>query len=316
MSGLFIIENMRSLWRTTESALLRDIALVCLADALVGAAFGATSVAGGLPWWVPVAMSLLVFAGGSQIAAVGVVLAGGSPLAAVAAGAVLNTRLFPYGLAVADVAGPARAGDPARVGDTSGPGGPGDGPGGPGGAGGRHWWTRLAGAQLVTDESVAFALREADPALRRTAFWTCGVTLFATWNVAVVLGVLAGSVIKDTNALGLDATFPAVLIALALPALASGGTRLAAGTGAVIAVALTPVLPAGLPVLAALGGLAAGWRPGRPRTASRRDDTVPAPSPPLSLTPPPAPRPSPHPAPPLFLAPSQTDEPISGRQCR
>ena len=88
------------------STLPRDVALVCLADGLVGLSFGATAVAGGLPWWVPVAMSLLVFAGGSQIAAVGVVLAGGSPFAAVAAGAVLNTRLFPYGLAVADVVGP------------------------------------------------------------------------------------------------------------------------------------------------------------------------------------------------------------------
>src|SRR3984885_10897163 len=87
------------------STLPRDVALVCLADGLVGLSFGATAVAGGLPWWVPVAMSLLVFAGGSQIAAVGVVLAGGSPFAAVAAGAVLNTRLFPYGLAVADVVG-------------------------------------------------------------------------------------------------------------------------------------------------------------------------------------------------------------------
>ena len=87
------------------STLFRDVALVCLADGLVGLSFGATAVAGGLPWWVPVAMSLLVFAGGSQIAAVGVVLAGGSPFAAVAAGAVLNTRLFPYGLAVADVVG-------------------------------------------------------------------------------------------------------------------------------------------------------------------------------------------------------------------
>src|SRR5579862_5235284 len=101
---------MRFLRRTTEPTLLRDVALVCLADALVGAAFGATTVAGGLPWWVPVAMSLLVFAGGSQIAAVGVVIAGGSPLAAVAAGAVLNTRLLPYGLAVADVVGPASVG--------------------------------------------------------------------------------------------------------------------------------------------------------------------------------------------------------------
>src|ERR1700733_14077282 len=109
---------MSPLWRTTGltrasvpassmssrgSTLARDVALVCLADGLVGLSFGATAVAGGLPWWVPVAMSLLVFAGGSQIAAVGVVLAGGSPFAAVAAGAVLNTRLFPYGLAVSDV---------------------------------------------------------------------------------------------------------------------------------------------------------------------------------------------------------------------
>ena len=91
----------------------RDVALVCLADGLVGLSFGATAVAGGLPWWVPVAMSLLVFAGGSQIAAVGVVLAGGSPFAAVAAGAVLNARLFPYGLAVADVVGPGGESDPA-----------------------------------------------------------------------------------------------------------------------------------------------------------------------------------------------------------
>src|SRR5215468_3374605 len=101
---------MRMSWRTTESALLRDVALVCLADGIVGVSFGAIAVAGGLPWWVPVIMSLLVFAGGSQFAAV-------------AAGAVLNTRLFPYGLAVADV--------------TAG-----------------HWWIRLLGAHITTDESV------------------------------------------------------------------------------------------------------------------------------------------------------------------
>src|ERR1700760_4292928 len=82
-----------------DTGLLRDVVLICLADGIVGVSFGAASVAGGLPWWVPVALSLLVFAGGSQIAAVGVVLAGGSPLAAVAAGAVLNTRLLPDGLA-------------------------------------------------------------------------------------------------------------------------------------------------------------------------------------------------------------------------
>ena len=244
------------------------MALVCLADGLVGLSFGATAVAGGLPWWVPVAMSVLVFAGGSQIAAVGVVLAGGSPFAAVAAGAVLNTRLFPYGLAVADVVGPPGQSDPARSG-ASGTGA---------GRTVRHWLIRLLGVQVITDESVAFALRQTDPARRRAAFWTCGLSLFWAWNVAVLLGVLAGSVVRNTSAFGLDATFPAVLIALALPALAELRTRVSAGTGAVIAVALTPVLPAGLPVLAALAGLATGWRPrrrGAERAAPARDDRRP-----------------------------------------
>jgi predicted branched-subunit amino acid permease len=257
---------MRLKWRTSRVAvtgrtagtpdrvLRRDVALVCLADGIVGVSFGATAVAGGLPWWVPIVMSVLVFAGGSQFAAVGVVLAGGSPLAAVAAGAVLNTRLFPYGLAVADVTSGS-----ARSADSDGSAGS---PGSSRGPGGR-WWTRLAGAHIVTDESVAFALRQNGPARRRAAFWTCGVSLFTAWNVAVVLGVLAGSAVRNTAAFGLDATFPAVLLALAMPTLADRRTRTAALSGASAAVALTPFLPAGLPVLAALAGLTTIWRPRR-----------------------------------------------------
>jgi len=260
---------MRSLWRTASPALLRDVGLVCLADAIVGVSFGAASVAGGLPWWVPVALSVLVFAGGSQIAAVGVVLAGGSPLAAVLAGAVLNTRLFPYGLAVADVVS-----DPESTGHAAGTAN-----GRMSGVRGRRegqpaarWLRglrRLAGTHLITDESVAFALRQPDPARRRSAFWACGVPLFVIWNVSVLLGVALGSAVRDTSAFGLDATFPAVMLALALPTLTSRSTRMAAGTGAVIAVALTPVLPAGLPLLAALGGLGTRWDGWR-RLADRR----------------------------------------------
>src|SRR5579859_3708906 len=166
------------------STLVRDVALVCLADGLVGVSFGATTVAGHLHWWVPVAMSLLVFAGGSQFAAVGVVLAGGSPVAAVAAGAVLNTRLLPYGFAVADVVGP-----PERAALDTGAQ-----------ASGAEvqvrarpvrsgWLIRALGAQVITDESTAFALRQTDPARRRAAFWGCGLALFVVWNVSVLLGV-------------------------------------------------------------------------------------------------------------------------------
>ncbi|WP_369182647.1 AzlC family ABC transporter permease [Streptomyces sp. Y1] len=221
---------MRSLLRTLEHATLRDIALVCLADALVGASFGAISVSGGLPLWVPLAMSVLVFAGGSQFAAVGVVLSAGGALAAVATGLVLNARLLPFGFTVADVL---------------------QGP----------WWRRLIGAQLITDESAAFVLQQDDGRRRRAVFWTCGIALFVVWNVAVLLGALAGGMLGDTDALGLDAAFPAVLLALVLPSLTDRRTRTAALVGAVAAVAATPYLPAGLPVLLALVGLLFAGRP-------------------------------------------------------
>jgi predicted branched-subunit amino acid permease len=246
---VFIIVNMRFLWRTASPALWRDVGLVCAADGIVGVSFGATSLGGGLPWWVPVALSLLVFAGGAQIAAVGVVLAGGSPLAAVLAGAVLNTRLFPYGFAVADVVGPAGSAEANSAHGARGAR-----------AAVRRWLVRLLGTHVITDESVAFALRHSDPARRRSAFWACGVGLFVIWNLSVLLGVALGSAVRNTDAFGLDATFPAVMLALALPTLTSKSTRVAAGAGAVIAVALTPVLPAGLPLLAALGGLGTRWR--------------------------------------------------------
>ena len=220
----FIILDMRSFWRTLDKDVLRDIGLVCLADAIAGASFGAITVSGGLPLWVPIGMSVLVFAGGAQFAAAGVLIAGGSAGAAVLAGLVLNTRILPYGFSVADAVG-------------------------------SRWWTRLLGAQLITDEAVAFTQRQHEPDLRRATFWTCGLALFVCWNAAVVLGVLAGSVLRDTGAFGLDAVYPTILLALVLPSLVNRGTRAAALAGAVIAVAAAPFLPAGLPVLLALTGL-------------------------------------------------------------
>ncbi|MFG1998755.1 AzlC family ABC transporter permease [Spirillospora sp. NPDC048911] len=213
---------MRTFWRTLDRQTLRDIALVCVADALVGASFGAIAVSGGLDAWVPITMSLLVFAGGAQFAAIGVVLAGGGAVAAVATGLVLNARLLPFGFAVSDVLA------------------------------GRG---RLLGAHLIMDEAVAFTMRHTDPRHRRAAFWMCGVALFVVWNVSVVLGAFAGGIIGDTDALGLDAAFPAVLLALVLPALRDRGTRNAALLGAAVALAATPFLPAGVPVLLSLAGL-------------------------------------------------------------
>ncbi|WP_026163206.1 AzlC family ABC transporter permease [Kribbella catacumbae] len=225
---------MRSIWRTLDPGVLRDIALVCLADGVVGVSYGAISVGGGLQFWVPVALSLLVFAGASQFLFVGIVAAGGSPVAATVAGLLVNTRHVAFGLAVSDVIG-----------------------------GG---WRRLPGSHLMTDETVAFAIGQDDLRQKRAAYWVCGIGIFIFWNLGVVIGAAAGTVIADTDVFGLDAAFPAVLLALVLPALRDRSTRTAALIGSVVALAATPFLPAGLPVLLALVGLVF-YRSGKPVAA-------------------------------------------------
>ena len=107
----------------------------------------------------------------------------------------------------------------------------------------------------MNDETVVFALSHKDVARGRAAYWTCGVGILVCWPLGAALGALLGTVVHDTDALGLDAMFPAVLLALVLPALRDRDKKAAALVGAAIALAATPLLPAGMPVLLALAGL-------------------------------------------------------------
>lgn len=218
---------MRSVWRTLEPGLLRDVAALAGAIAFVGASFGAIATSSGNPVWVPVLMSLLVFAGGAQFMAIGVASAGGGTVAAVLAGLLLNLRMLPFGMAIANALG-------------------------------RRRITRLIGGHLVTDETTAFALaRSGDPLRSRQAFWVCGLVLYAVWNVSVLVGAVGSRALGNPDAFGIDAAFPAALLALVLPALRDGRVRRAALVGAAIAVLTTPLFPPGIPVLLALTGLLA-----------------------------------------------------------
>lgn len=214
--------------RTAERTLARDVGALGVAVLAVGASFGAIAVAAGLPPWAVVAMSVLVFAGGSQFMAVGLMTVG-NPFAAVFAGLLLNARHLPFGLAIADAIG-------------------------------QGWWRRLVGSHLLVDESVAFAMALPAGPIRQRAYWSTGVTLFIAWQVGTVLGILLGGSVGDTDALGLDAAFPAGMIALLLPSLRDRDTRHVALGGALVALVATPFLPAGLPVLLALSGLLLVWR--------------------------------------------------------
>jgi len=252
---------MRSVWRTVDRERARAIALLCVADGLVALSFGAIAVGGGLHWWIPVLLSLVVFAGGAQFAAVGTVLSGGSVVAAVATALLLNTRLLPFSFSVSEVI---RGGGPLRL---------------------------AFGAHLVTDETVALAITEPEAKRRSGVFWACGIALFVSWNIGVAVGAVAGARIGDTDSLGLDAAFPAVLVALVLPALNTRRIRLSALLGSLVAVLSTPFLAAGLPVLASLTGLVALAR----RTPSAESSPGPFPDPRPESSPDPCPDLSPEP---------------------
>ena len=190
-----------------------------IAVGFFAASFGVLATGNGLSVLQTCAMSVLVFTGASQFAAVGVLASGGSEVTAVASGLLLGIRNAAYGLVM--------------------------GPRFP-----RQFLRRALCTQLLIDESTALALTAPEEE-KLQAFMAGGVSVFIFWNTGTLIGALAGSNIADPLAFGLDAAFPASLLALMAPRLREASGRRVAVLGAVIALALTPFLPAGLPIIAA-----------------------------------------------------------------
>jgi 4-azaleucine resistance transporter AzlC len=200
-----------------------------IATGVYGISFGVLAVGAGLSVAQACAMSLLVFTGGSQFAAVGVIAAGGAASTAVINALLLAVRNAAYGLSLASLL---RGSLPKRA---------------------------LA-SQLVIDESTAMARAQDDERAARAAFWLTGISVFVCWNAGTLAGALAGGGLGDPARYGLDAMFPAAFLALLAPQLRQRGATAAALAGAMIAVALVPLTPAGVPVLVASLGVFAGLR--------------------------------------------------------
>jgi predicted branched-subunit amino acid permease len=206
---------------------IRDSLGVGIAVGTYGFAFGAASVAAGLSVLQTCLLSLLTFTGGTQFAVVGVVAGGGTLAAALGGGLLLGSRNTLYAMRLAPL---------LRV----------------------RGLRRLAAALGTIDESTAMAIGQGEEDSGRTAFWWTAGGVFVVWNLATLLGAVGTSAVGDPSRFGLDAVIPAAFLALVAPRLRGPRTwserRVAIG-GAVIAFALIPVTPAGVPVLAACGAL-------------------------------------------------------------
>jgi 4-azaleucine resistance transporter AzlC len=179
----------------------------------------------------PIVMSVVVFSGAAQFGALAVLASGGGVGAAIAAGVLLNARYLAMGLALA----PSLRGGPL---------------------------SRAAFAMTTVDASWAAASR-GDGTFDPWYMVGASAPQYVGWVLGTVIGVLLGSRIGNPSTYGLDALFPAFFVALLYEEVHGRRKLAAACGGAAIAVALTPVLPAGLPILvaAAAAVLATRLRP-------------------------------------------------------
>ena len=215
----YLMAGMHGKWSMRE--ILLAATPIAVAVFVFGASFGVLAVAAHLPAWSVVLMSVLVFAGSAQFAALGVIAAGGSVLTAILAGALLNLRFIATGIAVAGSL-----------------------------PGGRLLRSLLA--QLSIDESYAMSVRAGAPGPPdgRTLIVT-GACLYVVWIAGTLMGALLGPVLGDPKRLGLDAAFPAGFVALLWPMLTGRHAVRCAIGGAAVALALAPFTPPGVPLAGA-----------------------------------------------------------------
>jgi 4-azaleucine resistance transporter AzlC len=184
-----------------------------------GISFGVLARSAGMGPVAATIMSGTTFAGSAQFAAAGILEAGGTAAAAILAAILLNARYAAIGISVASALG------------------------GP-------LWRRLLLAQLVVDESWAIA-HLGQGRYDRGRLVGAGVVLYVTWVISTAVGALGAELLGDPEALGLDAAFPALFLALLWPQLRGPRAIAAAVLGAGIALALLPVAPPGVPIIAA-----------------------------------------------------------------
>lgn len=204
-----------------ESTTLRDSLSVSITVGAYGTAFGAAAVANGFSVLQTCLLSLLTFSGASQFAVIGVLGAGGGAISGIATASLLGIRNGVYGVIMAPR---------LKV----------------------KGFKRIVAAQITIDESTAVALGQevqGESAMRQ-GFWLTGFGVFLFWNIFTVAGALGAQAMGDIRAWGLDSAVPAAFLGLVWPRLKTNRDRFLAVGCVVFALAMTPILPSGLPIIA------------------------------------------------------------------
>jgi len=202
------------------SPTFRDSLSVSFTVGAYGVAFGAAAVANGFSVLQSCLLSLLTFSGASQFAVIGVIGAGGGALSGIATASLLGIRNGLYGVLMAPI---------LKV----------------------RGLKRVIAAQITIDESTGVSLSQEarGESAMREGFWLTGFGVFIFWNLFTLAGALGAEAMGDPSAWGLDAAVPAAFLGLVWPRLKNSTDKSLALTAPAFAIATTPFLPAGLPII-------------------------------------------------------------------
>jgi predicted branched-subunit amino acid permease len=219
---------------------------IAVATGLYGISFGALGVASGLSVWQTIALSALMFTGGSQFAFIGVISGGGTGAAAFGAAALLGVRNAVYGMQMNRMLKLQR-------------------------------WRKAVAAQVTIDESTATAAGQIELQEQRRGFWTAGVGIFVLWNLFTAIGALLGDALGDPRRWGLDGAAVAAFLGLLWPRLRAREPVALAVVCALITVLVIPFTPPGVPILvAAFVAALWGWVSRGPANEGLEPDIDPA----------------------------------------
>jgi 4-azaleucine resistance transporter AzlC len=213
-----------------NDAVARTSLSVAFTVGLYGAAFGAAGVTAGFTILQTCLLSILLFSGASQFAVVGIMGAGGSAISAIATATLLGFRNALYGLQMAPI---------LKV----------------------TGLKRILSAQITIDESTAVSTLQENDVDRKRGFYLTGIGVYVFWNLFTYLGALGASAIGDPAVWGLDAAVPAAFCGLVWPRLKDKKQFLISALAIVLALSLTPITAAGIPIIATvLLAIIFGWK--------------------------------------------------------
>ena len=203
-----------------SSPTFRDSLSVSFTVGAYGVAFGAAAVANGFSVLQSCLLSLLTFSGASQFAVIGVIGAGGGAISGITTASLLGIRNGLYGVLMAPI---------LKV----------------------RGLKRLVAAHITIDESTGVSLSQEPRGINamREGFWLTGFGVFIFWNLFTLAGALGAEAMGDPSAWGLDAAVPAAFLGLVWPRLKNATDKTLALVAATFAIATTPFLPAGLPII-------------------------------------------------------------------